>query len=131
MTRPPMSSPPIKIASPEDCCAVSPFKESNRIAPVAISGYKTLLVMMFISCVAEGGRQSSPGGNRRSFSLRNESRSNRKHAESSCQLALLVCGKRCALATYGGRFNGRQNMDREPFPWTSKTLVTKVLVRLW
>jgi hypothetical protein len=29
------------------------LNESNRITPVAISGYKTLLVMMFISRGAE------------------------------------------------------------------------------
>ena len=41
-----------------------PLKERNRIAPVAINRYKTLLVMMFISCGAEGRQHSSPCGTR-------------------------------------------------------------------
>ena len=45
-----MSSLPIEIASPEDCCPFSPLNETNRINPKAISGYKTLLAIMFISC---------------------------------------------------------------------------------
>ena len=53
LTTPPMSSPAMEIASPGDCCAFNPLNETNRITPVAISGYETLLVMMFTSPGAE------------------------------------------------------------------------------
>jgi len=69
-----MSSLPMEIASPGDCCAFRPLDQANRIPLIAISEYKTLLVMMFTFRGAVTATLLAKSELGICFSLRNEAK---------------------------------------------------------